>query len=456
MGESKNMNAIIFTNIGNRDIGNKGTPIYNTGGDVYEESKRLFESKRFTDMEAILLEPVINYIKNKNHIERIYLFGTEQIKIHPQDTYYIAFIIKEILKKRFELIDEKIRVIQVACDPSDRDEMYDFYEKFFGSLTEGGLVFISLAGGTPAQNEALLFNSVAKFKSDVQGLYLPKGSTKVKALDVSGRIYKKGLKDQVEVLKEKYLYDGAIDLVDRYGLDEDLDLLKAKNYEALFDFENSLKYYEKAVHRYSGEKRAEIHEKIERISRLKTGLRDDKELSEDHFLTYISLLEELYINMKIKWVQGAYIDFIGRLFRFEEAVLRFVFEKETKISTEKKRGEYSDFCNFVKSDEEICKFLEECSIKLDRLEPNRKVLGKILEFWIRKKNKGEKLGQIFGFLKKTNTPEGKSLADMRNKSILAHGFKGISKEEFEKMYNGDILKDMGGVLNLLKDYEKCM
>lgn len=445
------MKAVLFANIGNRDLGKNGVSIYNLGDNIYEESKRLFERKGYPGLDAILLEPVMNYIKGS--VEGVYLFGTEQMEIHPQDTYYVASIVRAILTGKYELDDKKSRVVQITSDPSDRDEMYNFYEKFFDGIRGEGFAFVSLTGGSPAQNEALLFNSIAKFKSNVQGIYLSRGAKEVKTLDISGRIYKKGLKEQVDAFKERFLYEGAIELVERYGLDEDLDLLRAKKYEMLFDFETALRYYEKARRKYSGERRIEIEAEIERLNRLKGGLSDKERFSEEYFLTYIALLEELYKNMKIKWEQGAYIDFLGRLFRFEEAVWRFVFEKETKVTTERKSGEYQDFHRFVSSDKELSKFLNEEGIKEDKLEPNRKVLRKIVEFWVRKRGIKE-LGRIFRFFEEINTSEGNSLslADLRNKSILAHDFKGISREEMERKYKRDILEDIGEILGLLKGY----
>ncbi len=85
---------------------------------------------------------------------------------------------------------------------------------------------------------------------------------------------------------------------------------------------------------------------------------------------------------------------------------------------------------------------------MEHIDPNRRILRKILEFWV--KNRGiNKWSQIFGFVDKINNPEGNSLADLRNKSILAHGFEGISKKDFENY--GDILKDIDRILRSLNN-----
>ena len=128
--------------------------------------------------------------------------------------------------------------------------------------------------------------------------------------------------------------------------------------------------------------------------------------------------------------------------------MRYVFEKETKVITEKIKGGYEDFERYVKSDKELLSFLEREGIKLEHIDPNRRILRKIIEFWVKKRD-FIKCGQIFGFVDRINKPEGSSLADLRNKSILAHGFEGISKKEFENY--GDILKDIDRILISLND-----
>lgn len=443
------MKAILFANIGNRDLGKNGTPEYKLGNniDIYDNSKQLFENKKF-DFDAILLEPTINYINEKHSLESIYLFGTEQINYNSKDTIYIAKIIKEILKHKYRIEDKNIKVIQITKNPSDRDGMYDFYQEFFKDEDfKDKEVFISLTGGTPAQNEALLFESVAKFKLNVQAVYLPKDSKEVRELSIGEKIYKKGLIDQINAFKEKDLYEGAIELVERHGLGEDLDLLKAENYRNLFDFENSLKYYNNALQKYSGEKRAEIQGEIEAINELKGGL-NKKEFSEKYFLTYRTLLKELCRNMKIKWRQGAYVDFVGRLFRFEEAFLRFVFESKYKVSTKKdKNGKHLAFKEFIESNDNVKLkgFLDEAKIKPEN--PNRRVLFMILTFLKKENPNWDELKKVHGIISKIE-----ELADLRNKSILGHGFEGISKDKFEKEYNRDILGDINSILEFIKDY----
>lgn len=429
------MKAILFANIGNRDLGQNWIDNNRGNASVYDTSKRLFED-RFFEFNAILLEPVLDYIIEHYSLEDIYLFGTEQINHNPKDTIYMAYIIKEIIKRKYNLLDKNIKIIQITRDPSDRDTMYDFYHEFFKGIHVDGIAFVSLTGGAPAQNEALLFESILKFGQNIQALYLPMDKKDVKILSVGERIYKSILDTQLDAFKKKQLYAPAIEIAEKYDLDEDLDLLKGENYKDLFDFGKALDCYNKAFLKYSGNKRNEINKKIKRIERL-----NERNIE--------ALLEELYENMIRRWEQGAYVDFLGRLFRFDEAVLRFWLEKEFNISTEP--SEYSKFKDFIYSKRELKEFLEKERTSIDKL--NRKVMFDILRYFVKNPDQITHIEDIdatrfiYDILKKI-----KNLSDLRNSSILGHGFDGVSKEKIDEKYDGNILNDLNDLVEILREF----
>jgi len=444
------MNAYLFANIGNSDIGKNLKPLFKSKRDIYEQSKKLFEENKFS-FDAILLEPILNYIKDNYTLANIFLFGTEQVNIHPQDSIYIARIVKKILINKFNIEENKIKIIQITKNPADRDEMYNFYEEFLNSINEEiSITFISLTGGTPAQNEALLLNSTKKFGLKIQAVYLPQNSNNIKILKIGEKIYKNFLMREFNILKEKHQYTGAIKLAEEYQLlkNDEIEKLKAINYKLLFDFNNAIKCLEKIKECYLGEEKLKIEKEIENLKKIQQGLTKKFEFNKEYFVVNFLLIKELYENMKIKWEEGAYVDFIGRLFRLEEAILRLLFEKYTQTSTAKIKGSFSNFASWVKNNKELLDFLMIEKIDPNKIEPNRKILRKILEFWVKKENRTE-LACIFNFINKINTPEGNSLAELRNKSILGHGFLGFSKDTIEKYYKRNIFKDIDMIVNYL-------
>ncbi len=444
------MKSIVIANIGNSDIGKEEKPYFDSRrNNIYEDSKRLYEGERY-DFEAILLEPVIKEIVKEYKIERLYLFATKQRPVHQKDTIYVACIVKELIDREFA-IGERIEVIQIDENPADYDTMFNLYELEMKRISlDADVIHVSITGGTPAQNMALLIKSLLAFRNKVQVVYKLMGSKEVEKFKIGEAIVKILLSEELKALKDGHLYGSAAELAEKYNLLElkEILMLKAKEHRVLFNFEESIKVLRKALNGAHGEERARIKSEIEDIERIEEGLKGKERFSEEYFLTYRALIKELVYNMKIKWEQGAYGDFLGRLFRFEEAVLRYIFEKETEVTTERVKGRYGAFELNVKSDMELLSFLKEEGIKMERIEPNQKVLRKILEFWVTKK-RNAKWGLVFKFVDKISKPEGDSLTDLRNKSILAHGFEGISKDRINERYKGDILRDIERVVELM-------
>ena len=444
--------ALLIANIGNSDIGRDKKPILSSRNgqiNIYEKSRELWESKDFESIELLLLDPVLHKIREMFDIEQICLFYTEQNPPHPQDTKFIAHIVKSILCSRYDFDETSINLHVISKNPADYDEMLKLYRAEVDNIPEStDRVFVSVTGGTQQQNFSAMFESVARFGEKATMIYTPRGSEGAIEYEVGYEIYKRMITQRVDILKEKKMYGVAADLAEKYGVldSNEIKMLQAKKYRLLFDFDSAWTLFNEVKDKLP-EHLEEIHSAIDELEKLKSG-------------DMCVLIHELYENMLVKWEQGAYVDFLGRLFRFEEAVLRFVFEKETDVTTEKRRRGYADFTRYIKEDNNLLQFLTKEDIDPNRIEPNRKVLRKILEFWVKEERK-TKLGpifgfvkkineppkkknqshhnQIFGFVKKINEPDGDSLANLRNKSILGHGFEGISKDRINKLYGSDRL-----------------
>lgn len=442
MDEDTSMRSVVIANVGNSDLGNGEETYFDIRKDnIYEKSKELYENKNF-DFDAILLEPLVKELIKEYEIERIFLFATEQQPVNQKDTIYTARIIKEILIKKFNI--NNIEIIQVHDNPSDYDEMLKVYEREIGKIsTSADVVHISITGGAPAQNTALLIRSLLKFGNIIQAVYKPMGTRETKNFKIGEEISRILLSEQLRVLNEKHLYGAAAELAEKYNLlsQREFYRLKAREHRGLFDFEECIKNMEKLLDAASGEERLIIKKEIDEMERIKDGLKGKNLLSEEYFLTYKALIKELYNSMKQKWEQGAYADFLGRLFRFEEAVLRYVFEREFKVNTEKdEKGGFLDFKKFIESNNNLTDFLKHS--RIDSREPNRRVLFMILTFLKKEDRDRIDIKEIQERMEKIE-----KMADLRNKSILAHGFEGITKRDFEKY--GDILEDIDIIVKKL-------
>jgi len=454
------MKAIFLANIGNSDVGKNGQALFGlreSKNNVYEETKKIYENKQFDGYDAIILEPIISEIKKDSEIERIYLFATKQDPIHPQDTEYAGKIVQEILKKKFGYNDKIFREKIINRNPADYDSMFKYYQDEINEITIDdniSTVFISITGGTPAQNMSLLLSAVAKFGMKAQAVYkfgmkaqavyLPRGSNIVKKEKIGEMIYKKFLEERVEELIKKHLYGAAADLSEKFGLKNltEIKELRAKEKRDLFDFDGATSILNDIKDMVGGETRTNYLKDIERLENLKKG--DEK-----------ALIKELYENMKRRWEQGAYTDFLGRLFRFEEAVYYYLIHKKFGIDISTKNN-HKKFIEKIKSDEKLYKNLKSKKyggkeLNIDEHSVDRPLLFFVISFYKRD------FGLIERIFKQINDYEGqpdKSLGELRNKSILAHGFEGISKEKIREKYKSDkLMEDVEEIVKFIDKFE---
>jgi len=443
------MKAIFLANIGNNDVGKNGQALFpkGAGNDVYKKTKEIYEKKQYDGYDAIILEPIISEIRKDYEIERIYLFATKQDPINPQDTEYAGKIVQEILKKKFGYNDEIFREKIINRNPADYDSMFKYYQDEINEITVDdniSTVFISITAGTPAQTTSLLFFAVAKFGMKAQAVYLPRGSNIVKKEKIGEMIYKKFLEERVEELIKKHLYGAAADLSEKFGLKNltEIKELRAKEKRDLFDFDGATSILNDIKDMVGGETRTNYLKDIERLENLKKG--DEK-----------ALIKELYENMKRRWEQGAYTDFLGRLFRFEEAVYYYLIHKKFGIDVSIK-NKHKDFIDKIKSDKKLFEFLKSKKyggkeLNIDEHSVDRPLLFFVISFY------KEEFGLIVRIFDQINDYEGqpdKSLGELRNKSILAHGFEGISKDKIIEKYKSDkLMEDVEKIVKFIENLQ---
>ncbi len=440
------MKTIFISNIGNSDLGINGESIFDPKKEnVYERSKKLYESKEIDNLELLLLDPLIEKIRCRYDIERMCLFCTEQQPQHRQDTLYIGYIIKEILINDYGFSDDEIDIRRITKNPSNYDVMFDFYERELENINtfNSEIVFISPTGGTQAQNMAAIFAAVSNFRKKARMIYLPRGSREVEELQIGSRIYDKLFRERLDILRENYLYGLAADLAEEHDLlkPNEIRLLRAKNYRLLFDFENAKKILTDIRSKLT-DRREEIEDAENDLERLKN--RDIK-----------ALIKELYENMEIKWKQGAYVDFLGRLFRFEEACYYYLISKNFGIDISNRQN-HKEFIDVIKKDNELMRFLKSKryggnELKIDETNVKRPLLFFILSY--HKEKWG--VGLLYRVFNKINDYEGNpdlSLGNLRNKTIIAHGFEGVSKEKIMELYKGDILDDLHDVCRMISKF----
>ena len=304
-------------------------------------------------------------------------------------------------------------------------------------------VFVSLAGGTPQQNISAMLESVARFREKATIIYTPRGSKDAVEYGVGYEIYKRMITQRIDILKEKKMYGVAADLAAEHGVldSNEVKMLQAKNHRLLFNFESAHTLFNEVKNKIP-EHQNEIYSAIDELEKLKSG-------------DVCALIHELYENMLVKWEQGAYVDFLGRLFRFEEGIYYYLIQKKFEIDISK-TSKHEEFIDKVRSDDKLKSYLE-----------NKKHNGKNIEFDVNRpflyfvaSLYPEEFGLVTRVFDEVNHYEDtdtknkergsqEPLGRMRNKTIIAHGFEGVSHDLIDKKYRG-------GCEKLFKDLQLVM
>lgn len=224
----------------------------------------------------------------------------------------------------------------------------------------------------------------------------------------------------IRKLIDRYDYGGALDLLKDQGYEE-TDVAKIVNscrYAVNFDFKT-------AKHILSNIPNENDHPQIKKMSKNLDQLIDGYPEA---------IFSELMENIKFQLVNEEYIDFLGRVYRFKEAILKYIFVIN---HTEKTRFSLN---SIHMEKREILKRLR----KKYRIYNSNLMYG--ITTYIHRYLKGEyKFAEVEKIL---NTDHMKDLIELRNDSIVGHGFQGVSIEDIYRFY--------GNPYNVLDDFDKCL
>ncbi|WP_432665746.1 hypothetical protein R9X47_05585 [Wukongibacter baidiensis] len=227
--------------------------------------------------------------------------------------------------------------------------------------------------------------------------------------------------DVIVKLIDRYDYGGALDILNEKGL-ENTDvatIIKSCKYAVNFDFETA---YNILMH-LSNEKKDE-----KKIAELRANLKDL--INGDPNAIFSELIE----NIKFQIVNEEYIDFLGRVYRFKEAILKYIFVKEHINRTR------FSFLIDAMSKKRILKILRK-KYKIF----NSNLIYAISTYVNKYLNEKKRYVDIVRLL---NSEKMTSLIELRNSSIVGHGFRGVSREDITRAY--------GNPYNIIDDFKSCL
>ncbi len=367
------MDNVLIINLGNSDIEKEGNKI--EFGEFREKTKKIYEQLegankeekqeifKYLDFPIIkaIIDKVDGELKNEK-LDKVILAYTNQKFNNNKDTVYLYEILKQkkhlvnnletdnqdIWEKRLKETNFK-QSYNIDFDPSDIDRMYNFYAEEINELNNKKIkkLFFSITGGASAMNFALLINAIEKFSGQLIPCYLSRGKKVAYKVNIAKNLRKQILKRDIKILINNKDYFAAIKMLENLedGIVDDMSKLELKNIilalkyaeaRIQFNFDKCKEYGEKCLDN-TAEYREEFSQAVKDILIEK----DD----------YINRLVELKNNAIYLYKKGSYTDFLGRVYRFQEAVYEhilgqydLIIEKSNgvKINKEILKSRYSD------------------------------------------------------------------------------------------------------------------
>lgn len=161
-----------------------------------------------------------------------------------------------------------------------------------------------------------------------------------------------------------------------------------------------------------------------------------------------AIFSELMENTRIQLLNHQYIDFLSRIYRLKEAILKYIFVKN---HIDKKNF---SFMSEIVSKRMILKILRK---KHKIYNPNLSyAIGSYINKYL---NKDKKYMEI---LESINSNKMNEIIELRHASIAGHGFKGINRQDLVRIYGNPyhIVDDFSDILEKLhikivsKKYDK--
>ncbi|MDK9709952.1 hypothetical protein [Acidaminobacter sp.] len=221
-------------------------------------------------------------------------------------------------------------------------------------------------------------------------------------------------------LIDRFDYGGALDILEEIGL-RDTDpaiLLDSCRSAVNFDFKTALVKLE----RLGGD-----------FAKDKSVLRLKKNLQQLISGTPEAVFSELLENTRFQLVNEEYIDFLGRAYRFKEAIFKYIFVE--------RHLQQRNFSMHIEA-------MQKRSI-MKILRKRYKIYNANVVFaittYINRHLEDTRYDEIARIL---NSKRMTDMIELRNDSIVGHGFSGISRSELIKVY--------GDPYTALKEFRKCL
>lgn len=459
---------MILASIGNRDVLYKGQVLESPREDGERLLERYDEVKE--DIELPIIEAGLEYVQTLSRrypevlgrnqdTPTVGLYCTDQDnpEYRPSDTVELARLIEKKLPELFPTRSENrglqirpgkksILLFPIGENPARYDRMYSFFEDFFAGNQrvqnpEGWLCFVLATGGTPAISSMLLLHSIQHFGSNCVQVYVSRGEDRPQSLRVGQQIARAETQRRFNEALGTLQFRAAAAIAESAfdGGGGRTTTCRYAEHRLAFDFRRSREFFEKALREAQGwnlSKHLEQHADV--VDRLDLG-------ASDHAAQPL-LIAELFYNLEVKYQSGEFVDVLGRTFRLQEALLTWIVERNTSIRTgtgkrlAKQKREVQDTPGLWEFLENYAITGEGSGLNLER-EINNVALLAVAEYLQSPEAgfSGEEQTRTARVVEVAKSID--KLRNLRNHTIIAHGFSGVSEDELLDTYGSESLID---------------
>ncbi len=381
---------------------------------------------------------------------------TTSEKFRKNDTIELARLIRELLRRDSSLkqVGNRTKIRVVSDNPSSYEVMRDFYRRelpvWCHDLKPEGVCYLEVTGGTAQMSTMLLLEGVRLLGPRAVPIYVLEEYDMPQTLNVGRQMLVDELKETLRRDLSVYAYHAAWK-----SAVEDESVLRGTlpYYDALaavldcarrrlnFDFATA----QSALFGADRGLPAPLQGRVMALAH---------ELSEDG-RTREWLIAEVFHSAIVRLRTEAYAGFVGRVFRFQEAMLRYLCE----VWGAKFGGENEAFIDpdWLAEHEGVRTALEKAQINADR-EVSRMTLQTIALRLAQERD--DEQGQ--SWVKRLARFE--RVASLRNQLVITHGFAGVSLRRLAELYKGgdpqivtdmkELLEEVLGVRNPDNPYDQ--
>nr|MDO8113252.1 hypothetical protein [Candidatus Sigynarchaeota archaeon] len=458
--------TILIANAGNRDVVFKGEPL---GRDNIraqsEELLRCYDRDK-QDCSFPILAPYFDAFGAS--IKQVYLIVTDQgdEKYRNSDTLFFGEIIKTWLEASRSV---SVTIIKYAFNPAKLEDAHQFFSWYFAEnetkFSRADKRIISLSGGTPQMNSALHLVLSFLFPVDTE-FYQVKPTGQLDPVNAEKTITRLFLKSACKSLLDNFDYQGM------------LNLLEPKEFEGKKALVLLLQYAWARKHFDFDAATVAFNEFLKLVPEVEKAGYERFRIPAP--MTAPDLIKDLVWNTEIQLTTQDYTGFVARLFRLEEAVLQEILNllfddllpvqatgtagktgnKKSSIADKQTHGPFVQALAAKRPD--LHDALKRLTFKSRPVELGPGELARPVMFYIawleneKANHPGKKtitnLLSVFDRINKYRydslTPDDRGkyykdrtgsecLGDLRNSSIIAHGFTPVSSNKIESLYKDD-------------------